>query len=202
VTIIPRGMAGGVTWYLEEDAYFLTRSKFEAMIATALGGRVAEEIIFGEITTGASNDLQQITRMARAMVTQYGMSHEMGLRVYGEKQELVFLGREISEQRDYSDAVAEQIDTEVRRIIDTAHEIAHRILTENRDKLEKVAQRLLEIETLEASEFVAILDNKDLEAQTTSTPPSGNSRITQPRNSESAERHRPSLDMPPSPSPA
>ena len=83
ITIIPRGMAGGVTWYMDEDASFLTRSKFQAMIATALGGRVAEEIVFGEITTGASNDLQQVTRLARAMVTQYGMSHEMGLRVYG-----------------------------------------------------------------------------------------------------------------------
>lgn len=202
VTIIPRGMAGGVTWYLEEDAYFLTRSKFEAMIATALGGRVAEEIIFGEITTGASNDLQHVTRMARAMVTQYGMSHEMGLRVYGEKQELVFLGREISEQRDYSDAVAEQIDTEVRRIIDNAHEIAFNILTDHRDKLELVAQRLLEVETLEANEFIAILEGKDLETQTSSTPPSGNSRITQQKNSEPVERHRPSLDMPPKPSPA
>ncbi len=110
ITIIPRGMAGGVTWFLDDDSIFYSRSKFKALIATALGGRVAEEIIFGEITTGASNDLQQVTKMAQAMVTRYGMSDEMGLRVYGDRQEMVFLGREISEQRDYSDAVAEQID--------------------------------------------------------------------------------------------
>ena len=131
-------MAGGVTWYLEDDAFFYSRSKFKALIATALGGRVAEEIVFGEITTGASNDLQQVTKMARSMVTQYGMSDEMGPRVYGDKQELVFLGREISEQRDYSDAIAEQIDGEVKDIIDSEHARAGQILTENRDKLPRL----------------------------------------------------------------
>ncbi|HOU40491.1 MAG TPA: ATP-dependent zinc metalloprotease FtsH [Promineifilum sp.] len=200
VTIIPRGMAGGVTWYMDEDASFLTRSKFEAMIATALGGRVAEEIVFNEVTTGASNDLQQVTRLARAMVTQYGMSTEMGLRVYGDKQELVFLGREISEQRDYSDAIAEQIDGEVRRIIDSAHSLAMKILTDHRDKLELVSQRLLEVETLEASEFVALLEGKDVVVPS-STPP-GSPKVNLPKPSEGTERHRPALDRPPSPSPA
>ena len=201
VTIIPRGMAGGVTWYMDEDTTFLTRSKFEAMIATALGGRVAEEIVFGEITTGASNDLQQVTRIARAMVTQYGMSSELGLRVYGEKQELVFLGREISEQRDYSDAIAEQIDAEVRRIIDAAYGQATEILTLNRGKLDEVSQRLLEVETLESSEFVAIMEGKDLP---TSPPPpsSGSPRTAAQKPAEGAERPRPALDLPPSPSPA
>jgi cell division protease FtsH len=122
ITVIPRGMAGGVTWYLEDDARYYSRTKFKALIATALGGRVAEDIVFGEITTGASNDLQQVTRMARSMVTQYGMSDELGPRIYGEKQEMVFLGREISEQRDYSDAIAEKIDAEVRDIIDKEYE--------------------------------------------------------------------------------
>ncbi len=201
VTIIPRGMAGGVTWYMDEDTSFLTRSKFEAMIATALGGRVAEEIVFGEITTGASNDLQQVTRIARAMVTQYGMSSELGLRVYGEKQELVFLGREISEQRDYSDAVAEQIDIEVRRIIDSAHRLATKILTDNRDKLDTVSQHLLEVETLEAVEFVALVEGKDLPAA--QPPSSGSPKVGQMKPAESGERTRPSpLDRPPSPSPA
>lgn len=200
ITIIPRGMAGGVTWYMDEDTSFLTRSKFEAMIATALGGRVAEEIVFGEITTGASNDLQQVTRIARAMVTQYGMSSEMGLRVYGEKQELVFLGREISEQRDYSDAIAEQIDTEVRRIIDSAHKLATEILTQHRDKLDFVSQRLLEVETLEATEFVALMEGKDVAS--TSSPSSGNTKVSPPKTADSSERQRPSLDLPPSPSPA
>jgi len=200
VTIIPRGMAGGVTWYMDEDTSFLTRSKFEAMIATALGGRVAEEIIFSEITTGASSDLQQVTRLARAMVTQYGMSTELGLRVYGEKQELVFLGREISEQRDYSDAVAEQIDVEVRRIIDSAHSLAMKILTDHHDKLELVSRRLLEVETLEASEFVALLEGKDVVVPP-STPP-GSPKVNLPKPNEGPERPRPSLDRPPSPSPA
>ena len=169
------------------------------MIATALGGRVAEEIVFGEITTGASNDLQQVTRIARAMVTQYGMSTELGLRVYGEKQELVFLGREISEQRDYSDAIAEQIDTEVRRIIDLAHQLATDILTGHRDKLDLVSQKLLEVETLEAVEFVALMEGKDLPT----SPPSGSSKVSPtPKANEASERHRPSLDLPPSPSPA
>ena len=200
VTIIPRGMAGGVTWYMDEDTSFLTRSKFEAMIATALGGRVAEEIVFSEITTGASSDLQQVTRLARAMVTQYGMSTELGLRVYGEKQELVFLGREISEQRDYSDAVAEQIDVEVRRIIDSAHSLAMKILTNHRDKLELVSRRLLEVETLESLEFVALLEGKDVVVPP-STPP-GSPKVNLPKPSEGTERPRPSLDRPPSPSPA
>lgn len=199
VTIIPRGMAGGVTWYMDEDTSFLTRSKFKAMIATALGGRVAEEIVFGEITTGASNDLQQVTRMARAMVTQYGMSNELGLRVYGEKQELVFLGREISEQRDYSDAIAEQIDAEVRRIIDEAHHLATEILTQNRDKLDLISQKLLEVETLEGAEFVALVEGKDVP---TSAPSSGSTRMSTPKTAETGERPRPALDLPPSPSPA
>ncbi len=202
ITIIPRGMAGGVTWYLEDDNIFYSRSKFNALIATALGGRVAEEIVFGEITTGASSDLQQITKMSRAMVTQYGMSDEMGLRVYGERQEMVFLGREISEQRDYSDAVAEQIDEQVRAIIDREYQRANRLLLENREKLDLIANTLLEVETLEAEEFVALLEGKDL-------PPrpgdeKGSKQPSPPsKSSEEAEwKKPPSLDLPPSPSPA
>ncbi len=202
ITIIPRGMAGGVTWFLDEDSIFYSRSKFKALIASALGGRVAEEIVFGEITTGASNDLQQVTDMARAMVTRYGMSDEMGLRVYGDRQEMVFLGREISEQRDYSDAVAEQIDKQVREIIDTEYKRVREILETNRDKLELVAQTLLEVETLEAHEFVALLEGKDLPAQ----PPAGKPKKPGPAKSqEDAEAEwdkPPSLDLPPSPSPA
>jgi cell division protease FtsH len=199
ITIIPRGMAGGVTWYLEEDALFYTRSKFKAIIATALGGRVAEEIIFGEITTGASNDLQQVTKLARAMVTQYGMSDEMGLRVYGEKQEMVFLGREISEQRDYSDAVAEKIDAEVRDIIDTEYRRVRHLLESNRDKLDLIAQTLLEVETLEADQFIALMDGKNLPPRTPSSPPKERAATSQ---STSKEWKPPALDLPPSPSPA
>ncbi len=203
ITIIPRGMAGGVTWFMEDDLFFHSRSKFKALIATALGGRVAEDIVFGEITTGASNDLQQVTKMARAMVTRYGMSDEMGPRVYGDKQELVFLGREISEQRDYSDAIAEQIDLEVREIIDTEYARAKKILIENRDKLDLIANKLLEVETLEAAEFVAVIEGTDAPAE---EPGSGSPtpESTKPEQSSQPEDWKPpsSLDLPPTPSPA
>ena len=126
------------------------------------------------------------------------MSTEMGLRVYGEKQELVFLGREISEQRDYSDAVAEQIDAEVRRIIDSAHQLATDILTRERDKLTMISQRLLEVETLEAEEFIALMEGKDIPTP----PPSGAPKINLPKPTEAGDRSRPTLDLPPSPSPA
>ncbi len=200
ITIIPRGMAGGVTWYLEDDNSMYTRSKFKALIATALGGRVAEELVFGEITTGASNDLQQVTRLARAMVTQYGMSDELGPRVYGEKQELVFLGREISEQRDYSDAIAQKIDEEVRRIIDAEYERTKRLLQENRDKLDRIAKALLEVETLEANEFIALMEGNDL-------PPSPPGVTSFPQNQPEAKEKPadwspPARDLPPAPSPA
>ncbi len=202
ITIIPRGMAGGVTWFLEDDAIFFTRSKFKALIATALGGRVAEEIIYGEITTGASNDLQQVTKIARSMVTQYGMSDEMGLRVYGSRQEMVFLGREISEQRDYSDAVAEQIDTQVRDIIDEEYKRVREILETNRDKLELVAKTLLEVETLESNEFAALLEGRELPAKPPSGEPSKPESKTSKQDAETEWRKPPALDMPPSPSPA
>ncbi|MFN2137770.1 MAG: ATP-dependent zinc metalloprotease FtsH [Candidatus Promineifilaceae bacterium] len=202
ITIIPRGMAGGVTWYLDDDAIFFSRSKFNAMIATALGGRIAEEIVFGEITTGAGSDLQQITKMARSMVTQYGMSDEMGLRVYGDRQEMVFLGREISEQRDYSDAVAEQIDTQVRAIIDEQYQIARDLLTRNRVKLDLVATTLLEMETLEAEEFVALLEGKELPARSEEPPDQQRPPARRVLNEEAEWQQPPSLDLPPSPSPA
>ncbi|MGD2050795.1 MAG: ATP-dependent zinc metalloprotease FtsH [Chloroflexota bacterium] len=202
ITIIPRGMAGGVTWYMEDDILFYSRSKFKALIATALGGRVAEELIFSEITTGASNDLQQVTKMARAMVTQYGMSDEMGPRVYGDKQELVFLGREISEQRDYSDAIAEKIDREVREIIDIEYERAKKILIEHREMLDLVANKLLEIETLEAAEFVAIIEGIETPAESPSGSPTPESPKPKPSGQKEEWKPPSSLDLPPSPSPA
>ena len=204
ITIIPRGMAGGVTWYMEDDTHMYSRSKFKALIATALGGRVAEELVFGEITTGASNDLQQVTRLARAMVTQYGMSDELGPRVYGEKQELVFLGREISEQRDYSDAIAQKIDEEVRRIIDVEYERTRKLLQENRDKLDRIAHALLDVETLEAHEFIELMEGGN------GLPPSSSSTGTpgvplppqvEPAN-KPADWKSPTRELPPAPSPA
>jgi len=157
VSIIARGLAGGFTLSLpEEDRTLMPRKKMIADMVGLLGGRVAEELIFDDITSGASNDLERVTKMARSMVTRLGMSDALGPLVYGQKEELIFLGREISEQRDYSEAVAEKIDEEVRHLINEAHEKARSILIEYRDKLDLVANRLLELESISREEFEAL----------------------------------------------
>jgi len=157
ITIVGRGQAGGLTWYRPEDDRLLTsRKKMIASLAGLLGGRVAEELVFDDITSGASNDIERVTQVARMMVTRMGMSNEMGLMTYGQKEELIFLGREISEQRDYSEAVAERIDTEVRRMVDDAYKLTKKLLTKYRDRLDAVAQKLLEVETLTREEFESI----------------------------------------------
>lgn len=157
ITIVGRGQAGGLTWYRPEDDRILTsRKKMVASLAGLLGGRVAEEIVFDDITSGASSDIERVTQMARTMVTRMGMSNEMGLMTYGQKEELIFLGREISEQRDYSEAVAERIDAEVRRLVDDAYKMTKTLLMDYRDRLDAVAQRLLEVETLSREEFESI----------------------------------------------
>lgn len=157
VTIIPRGMAGGYMIALPlEDRTMTSRAKLLDDMATALGGRAAEEIIFDDITSGASNDLQQVTKMARAMVTQLGMSKKLGTRVYGKRQEMIFLGREISEQRDYSEAIAEDIDNEVLELVNDAYKRAKDLLTKYRDKLDEIAQKLIKVETLTRDEFEKI----------------------------------------------
>jgi len=157
VSIIARGMAGGYTLALpEEDRTLMPRKKLIADMIGLLGGRAAEELVFDDITSGASNDLERVTRMARAMVTRLGMSDSLGPMVYGQKEELIFLGREISEQRDYSEAVAEQIDDEVRRLVSEAYEKSKAILIEYRNKLDAVAHRLLEVETITREEFEGI----------------------------------------------
>jgi cell division protease FtsH len=159
VTIVPRGSAGGVTYYLPEDDQMLTSvAEYKARLAAALGGRVAEEVIFGDITTGASQDLQVVTRMARDMVTRYGMS-SLGPMTFGDKEELVFLGRQLSEQRNYSEETAEQIDAEVSKLVDEAHQVATQILTDNVDKLELLTKTLLERETLDAEAFKELLSD-------------------------------------------
>lgn len=157
VTIVGRGQAGGVTWFRpDEDRTLMSRKKFLATLAYALGGRAAEELVFDDITSGASNDLEQVTRMARSMVTRLGMSDELGNMVYGQKEELIFLGREISEQRDYSEAIAEQIDAEVRKLVNGAYDQAKSLLTKYREQLDAVAQKLLEVETITRDEFEGI----------------------------------------------
>ena len=157
VSITARGMAGGYTIMLpEEDRTLMARKKMFADMVGLLGGRAAEELIFDDITSGASNDLERVTRLARAMVTRLGMSAELGPMVYGQKEELIFLGREISEQRDYSEAVAQQIDKEVRRLVSEAHDMAKSIVLKYRDRLDSVAMRLLEVETISREEFEEI----------------------------------------------
>ena len=157
VTIVGRGQAGGVTWFRpDEDRVLYSRKKMLANLAYALGGRVAEEIVFDDITSGASNDIEQVTRMARTMVTRLGMSGELGPLQYGQKEELIFLGREISEQRDYSEAIAEKIDQEVRKIVEESYDLAKSLLTRYRQQLDGVAQKLLEAETMTREEFEAI----------------------------------------------
>lgn len=171
VTIIPRGVAGGVTWYLpNEDMNLTTRTKLKSLIASALGGRAAEEIVFGEITNGASSDLSHVTDIARTMVTRWGMSEKLGPMTFGKKEELVFLGKELGEQRDYSDSVAQEIDGEVRQLVQEAHETALEILRKYRPQLDAVAKKLVEIETLDMTEFEAVYTGQEPPGESDSTP--------------------------------
>jgi cell division protease FtsH len=157
ITIISRGMALGYTKNLpEEDRNLMPRKKIEAELTTLLGGRAAEALVFNDITSGASNDIERVTQLARMMVKRLGMSTKLGPMVYGQKEELVFLGREISEQRDYSEAVAEKIDAEVRQIVDIAYVRAFNTLKKYRKQLDAVANKLLEVETLSREEFEKI----------------------------------------------
>jgi cell division protease FtsH len=159
ISIIARGMMGGYTRVLPgEDRYMWSKAQFKDNLAFALGGRAAEEIVFHEITTGASNDIERVTEMARMMVTRYGMSQKLGLVALGRKEELVFLGREISEQRNYSDEIAYEIDKEVRALVDEAYERAKEILTTYKDKLIEISELLIEKETLDAPDFEALFE--------------------------------------------
>ena len=159
VSIIARGMMGGFTMALPEDDRTLTsKNKLKAELATLLGGRAAEEIVFNDITSGASSDLERVTKVARTMVTRLGMSQELGQLVYGQKEELIFLGREISEQRDYSETVAERIDTAVRHLVDEAYARTKQVLIEYRVQLDRIARKLIEVETIDGDEFTRLFD--------------------------------------------
>jgi cell division protease FtsH len=160
VSIIARGIGiGGWTRFLpSEDRHLWTKSQFDDRLAVSLGGRVAEEITFGEMTTGAQHDLAEATKLARKMVTEYGMSEKLGPRTFGQRQELVFLGREISEQRDYSDKIAQEIDEEVHNIIQGAYNTAKKILTANKEKLNQLAKELIAHETLDEPELNKIFE--------------------------------------------
>jgi cell division protease FtsH len=163
ISIVARGMAGGYTLTLpQEDRYIMQRSKMEQEMSKMLGGRAAEELVFDEISTGASDDLDKSTRLARAMVMRYGMSDKLGPLVYGRKEELVFLGKEIGEQRDYSEAMAREIDDEVKQFVIDAYERAKVALREHREGLDRVARALLDRETLSSEEFEAAIEGRPL----------------------------------------
>jgi cell division protease FtsH len=159
VSIIGRGQALGYTISLPgEDKFLTTRAELGDTMAMTLGGRAAEEIVFGEITTGASNDLEKVTETAKQMVMRYGMSERLGPRVFGHDRSMPFLGREFSSEPDYSDEIAREIDDEIRRFVEEAHQTAKDILGERREDLDRISNLLLERETIDAVQFVKLLD--------------------------------------------
>jgi cell division protease FtsH len=194
ITIVSRGMAGGYTLALpEEDRHINTKSYLEKRLAMALGGHAAEEIVFGEMSTGPSDDISKVTKLARSMVTRYGMSEQLGPRTFGHKEELIFLGREISEQRDYSERIAEEIDDEVRRIIDKAHDLARQIIREYRAKLDQLARKLIEVETLEGDQLMALMagpTDQEPPSEEPATPPTPPTP-TEPEPREEGPRPQP-----------
>jgi cell division protease FtsH len=166
VSIVARGQAGGFTMLLPtEDRYLWSKPQFEDMLAYALGGHVAELIIFGEVTTGASNDIERVTKVARSMVTEYGMSERIGPMALGHKEELVFLGRDFGEQRNYSEQTAREVDEEIRRIIQEAFDKAYNVLNQNKTRLIMISERLIKEETLEGPLFESLFNQPISEGQ-------------------------------------
>ena len=157
VSIIARGSAAGYTLKLPtEDKKLHTKGQFIDDLSVLLAGRIAEEEIFGEVTTGAQSDLSQATKICKKLITEFGMSEKLGLRTFGEKEELIFLGRELHEQRDYSEKSAEEIDKEIDRFIEEAAKVTRQVITDKREYLDKIANALIAKETLEAAEFNAL----------------------------------------------
>ena len=200
VTILPRGQMGGYTRLQPpEDRNLYTKSFFEDMLATIMGGHAAEVLVFGEMSTGPSNDIQQATETSRRMVTQYGMSPKLGPRAFGRREELVFLGRDIAEQRNYSERVAEEIDNEVSHLIDDAHRRAMDILSRHQDLLDKLAERLIEVETLDAEAFTLLIDQHQGRAPATLPDVPEPLPESEPLEGEAAEA--PDLKLPSRPKP-
>ncbi len=175
VTILSRGMSLGYTMRLPtEDRYLMTREELLNTISFALGGRAAEELIFNELTTGAQDDLEKATKIARAMVCEYGMSETLGHRTFGKKHSPVFLGRDLVEEKDYSEEMANAIDGEIRDLIERRYDVAKTIISENMDKIERLAAELLRKETLEADELQAVIEGRSIhEAEPPKEPSEG-----------------------------
>jgi cell division protease FtsH len=171
VTIIPRGMALGVTQQLpSEEKHNYTKEQLESRIAVCMGGRIAEDITFGEISTGAQNDIEQATEMARKMVCEWGMSEALGPLTYGKKEEQIFLGKEFNRHQDYSEATALKIDNEIKRIVTEQYDRAHKTLKEHRPTLVRVAEALLEYEVLDADQLRQIMEGKPIEVRSAARP--------------------------------
>ena len=161
ISIVSRGQMGGYTKSIpDEESYYMTLKQARARLATLMGGRAAEETVFGEeeITTGAGNDIEQATQLARTIITRYGMSEKLGPRTFGKREELVFLGREISEQADYSDRIAEEIDDEVHGLINSAYQTAKNLVADNKNKLSQIAKYLIDNETVEGDDLTNLFD--------------------------------------------
>ena len=185
ISIVARGSMGGYTRLLpEEERHLYTKNQFEDMLATALGGRVAEQVVFDEITTGASNDLERATRISLMMVKQYGMSTNLGPRTLGKRQELVFLGRELHEERDYSDKLAEEIDVEVETLIHTAYNKAQNILGENREILNSVAEYLISHESVEGQALKDLMEGLEPQPVLIKTEEQSKKRVTRNRETK------------------
>jgi cell division protease FtsH len=178
VTVIPRGRALGVTWSLpEEDKFSMYRDEMLAQICMLFGGRVAEELFVGNVSTGASNDFERATQIARDMVTRYGMSEALGPMVYAENEGEVFLGRSVTTHKNVSEATMQKVDAEIRRIIDEQYALAQKILSENRDKVEAMTAALLEWETIDADQIKDIMEGRPPRP-----PKQGSSNVTPPRD--------------------
>jgi cell division protease FtsH len=203
VTIIPRGMALGVTVYLPGDRHNYTREYLETRLATAYGGRVAEEIFLGQMSTGAGSDIENATDLARRMVCEYGMSR-LGPLTFGKKEEQIFLGREIAQHRDFSEETARQIDQEVRRLIDEAYQSAYSLVDSHQPAMHRIANALLERETIDAEEVRLLIEGKELpEVRSSLASPSdqGGGSVQQVLKPESGSRGGPGFPEG-SPSPA
>jgi cell division protease FtsH len=199
ISIISRGQALGYTISLPtEDKFLTSRAELTDTMAMTLGGRAAEEIVFGEITTGASNDLEKVTETAKQMVMRFGMSERLGPRVFGHDRGQPFLGREFSSEPDYSDEIAREIDDEIRRIVESAHQTAKSLLSERREELERISKLLLERETIDAKQFAALLEGKpasevfaDEEEPSQPAPPAPTAERPQREGARPAPRPRP-----------
>jgi cell division protease FtsH len=202
VSIIGRGQALGYTISLPgEDRFLTTRAELTDTMAMTLGGRAAEEIVFGEITTGASNDLEKVTETAKQMVMRYGMSERLGPRVFGHDRSMPFLGREFSSEPDYSDEIAREIDDEIRRIVEEAHQTAKDLLVERREDLDRISNLLLERETIDAVQFAKLLEGvaaEDVFPQD-SEPEPPTAEPSEPEREKSAGREGPRAVAPPRP---